>query len=1782
MANPFDEFDAKPSANPFDEFDAPAPKMPDTSGVQNLARSNLAAAANDNKDVPENGEPRHIPTPMQNLNTAAGFPVDKLIKGSAAPSDFTSKNRSQYARATSDGSAANSSDWHQTLLHAITPSPDNFLAHVGELETGFVKDMLNPEHAPTGMTGEQYLEWKRKQPKQGWLAQLGEDTSFPMGLLAAPVSGVISAFGAGGEEVVKHSYSPEEWAAMPPEEKQRKLNLGATVGQAIGGVGVAISPLLNRPIRENVFSPSKEFEPKPSSEGPIIEGEYSSSERKLLIGPKEVWNDYPGSEPIWDAVAEKLGKDVNEVTSHDIDTVIAEGSHNVHPPIEDFKSVSTVTDGAISESALKDLWVLTGITPEHFVRDVQSDPQIAVDVAAGKIPDKYVPLIQEPTAPAKALNVQADIDDRSFKVVDGDGDLVMKGFESWDDAREYIKGRERLAKDKESEERAAIEEEGNAVAEKAPEEDNLTPSQQRYKAKSAEERDATRSAEKAKLEDLENQVRPYEDGTYRDLFPDEIAQRDELRDRANRIRKNIEEYDAIDSMEKRKFGDEATKARQTFMDELKIKSEPVASGNGFVVYALDKKGRDRLDSIGEVQIVPNADGTYSVARIFVNEDVRGNGIATRLLDEVYKQLPEGAVIKRALETNVGRDFRNNYDAARLARKNTPNGELDVAGKQGEQLAAANEGRMKPRVGQKAADDGLFDVAGRGQGDIFDLPVEKSIDTTPTAPTPKPKLSVIEPSKSGKPTSLRTFLKNNGAKFDESGNLLSMKDENGKVRPSDLGKDRATELAHEYGYTDQRLSIPELENLVKDRPEHTRMQDAERDAKSRESAAAKELADRTVYEAEKVGIDSKVRKGETKAKYLQRLTDALVEFYKDQEGAMPPDVYRQIIGESIKAVENFTGKLTGNTFKQLGEGYIKTFQPELMGDKALLLDAFLAKYKTSLQEAENAYFRQNEREIRRWDRASRNDSLDWLYDHETGRWNEIDNPDHARFQTLMDAAHQIESKIIGKNGDEWYKENYLPHVFKKDAKSEAYFSNENMLKKYGPDWFTKKSTFKLLQDAVRAGLELETYNPERILMDRLMASNKMVRSMDLLLDAKGSGIAIEQRAFSVDKRIAKKEAEIVERQKKYKEAFEKKNPAGQVRAEGIPPVSSSLIERHKAVLEEMRTELDALKNEKSAYGNSVDAELKDGYRVLGPDNKVWLLDKQVVPLWKNAMEMKGLWERQGLAGNTYRGYMQAKATWVSVKLALSLFHPIHIAGIHLASGTATAAHHLIQGGKLSDLNFKNTSLRMGFDKNSLSNLKYLLKDNSSIPSNKTVVDGDGVTAWNTPIEERTPAQQEMVTRMVEGGFKPTMSAQDMVRFRDNLDKAISGIGVNNLRLLGAALQVPGKAMAPAMEHWIPALKSESYLLRTELALKRDPSLKTDAGRRGIVFRRIAQDVDRNYGEINQEVVFWNKYVKDIFNASMLSGGWKLAMLQNFRGLAEPAKIGYNYAKTGEFSKAQISEQILQSYVYTAYMLMMGALITKMLIGKWGDIKDWMNPDTGDVNSDGSKIRITPPAFFKEFTMMDRDVDEEGLLPGMTTFMYHQTLYPGIKETLGVAGDGISDLLTLSRNPIGKDGLDRTIISDPLDLQQWASYGYDSLAPITVTSSERAESKHSYVAELMNYLGFPIAGAYVDQSAFERKVLHAYHESNPTQYTAYSAKLKTKLQDAIYTNDSNKSEAVKAEMKRVGMTEKQITQAQKIYTEPFVNYAWTKLSPQEQRHLLESATEDEKQKFQLETQ
>lgn len=1531
------------------------PNPPDTSGVQKMAQDNLAA--NDNKEI--SAEPKSPQTPKERLNIAVGQPVANLLN----PDDNTPINpplRKAYTKMLQNGDANNFGDALQTILHTVVPIAHG-ISNPIDTTKKYAKNVA--ESAIAGMKA-------TPAAVAGMISPEVHQELVEAGDLESPIT--IAKIGAPtGPEMINAATQGE------------RSSLGTGASALFWPVASLLGPAINPLIEKTGGNPQKQGEPLTYRQ--TIPGVIGSTMDIFGMGalggahevtrPLGPWDNLPGKSVLAEHVAKAVNKPVDQISSADFDQAIAQGVNHKAPAAQDFKTVDNFTNGVLNEKTLHVVFNETGVKPEQVFTDARTDPSIAVDISAGKIPEQYEHLIEEksPLTPDKVepLHIVRDEVTRSFTVTDEEGDHVSGGFDSAEEARNFIEDEKFKA-----EEREAIEKEG----EEKPQ----------------------------------------------DVFTHESV-------------KEIEQEKPV---------------------------ENIYSGIEEKIGSMTQEERDlRLQ--------------------FLNKKMEAGIITPKELGE-----------REALADKA------------QAIKNTTIGNF----------------AQKPKI--------------------------------------------IPPSETGKVTSLRSFLSNNGAKFNEANELISIK-KNGEIIKGKSAQEYAHEIAKENGYLPKdeankpSRSVKDLQDSLAEKggKEHFRNQDANRVAKAKEALETRKNfdPDKIEQEAYSAGLDTELVKGETTKQRTTRLIKALQEFYKAQEGSGASDAMRKAIGSVITTAENFVGKLSGGLFEKLGESYIRTFQPELNGPLAKRADAFLAKYKARGQEAEHVQYMLSKQQIRKWDRKTSDEKMEWLNDHDTGRWNEDDDPDHARFQALFDATYKAETNAIGSDAEIGYKDNYLPHAWENPDEVKKYFNSDAYIKKYGKDGFTKRSEFQLVQDGIRAGFKLKTDNPERMLVARLLAGQDMIRVMDLLKDLEDSGIAKKATAFSIEKRIAKTEKSIAELQDKYKKEIEDiKNPK-QTTAEGVaPPTPSKKMQMVMKRLDALNTRLDDFNKEKAENKLTPEQmkELKGGFRVIGPDSKVWNIHQEVGPLWKNAMEMKGLWERDGAIGDSYRSYMQGKAIWTQVKLGISLFHPLHVAMIDLASDIASATHNLIQGGNLSSIATKENIPNLGLTKNTFRGQ-----------------DHPAIKAWNTDAKLKTPEQHQMVERIKEGGLNPIMSARDTIHFRENFDKAIKGIGLNNLRLISTAASLPGMIMKPFFEHWIPGMKAEIYLRRYQDAIDRDPSLANDYGRRGEIARQIAKDTDRTYGEMNNDVQFWNKNLRDSFNAAFISGGWKLAQIYNVRGLIQPLKIIHDFAKTGEFSKESITFNMLHAYAYTGLTLALGGAINTILgnpIGTtkdtvWDMIKNLVAPQTGEKNPDGTPIRLNQPAFAKEAYNLAHEINTKGLLAGSGAFLYHQTLLPGIADTL-----------------MNRDFVGREEISDPTDLNQWMNAGWQAINPIAMGNAEKAEMKGSKIGKIAGYIGFPLAGSYLNQTPFEQKVIAKFDEQNPPKGDAYQAKLKTDLKSAIAKKDTESEQRIEKMMKEEGMTSHQIESAKKTFTQPFAEHAWKELPVSDQKRLIESASDEEKKKFKVKGQ
>jgi hypothetical protein len=864
---------------------------------------------------------------------------------------------------------------------------------------------------------------------------------------------------------------------------------------------------------------------------------------------------------------------------------------------------------------------------------------------------------------------------------------------------------------------------------------------------------------------------------------------------------------------------------------------------------------------------------------------------------------------------------------------------------------------------------------------------------------------------------------------------------------------------------------------------------------------------------------------------------------------PEDAKREwLLRKPITAIEGFLGqKLKGTVMDKAAQSYVKLIQPELVSPISKRFEARTATYKVRLAEAKDNIAKMGEdaqRTQQKWGKERNYQNID---DLQRGIINGDKSPAGDEFaRARLDATSEEEAKVVGVEPSRYYRENYFPGMWKDPEKAQAFFRSPEFLKKFGNDWFNKEKKIPFISEGIKAGLEPEFHTKEEFVQARLVAGADLMERMRLLKNMQDDGMATRAGAYSIDKRTAATQDMLTKTKAKLKAWNDKVNDPKQPEFDFANPIVRKHAVDLQGRIDSLTKRADELAKEKTTHTappEVLKSLLGNSFRVLGPDNKVWMIHNDNGALWKNAMDIagdfgRGLRGNQGVTGSAYRLWMAGKNTWVPLKLAASLFHPLHVATIHLATGFATAAENSMKGGSHMD---------------SVKAIGESLKDAFGIQSMIR-----GATRGENPYLKPSPENRQT---MEEGGYRPQMSETELSQGRLAFYRALDQKEFHKLPI--PAAQMALRAMAsPIFEHWIPNVKTQAYLQRCELAVKRDPSLASDenTGKRSEVFTQIRKDTERTYGEMNYDNLFWNKSVKDAFQASFLSAGWKLAQLNYYRGLAEPAKLGYEALKTGEFNPKQASYNMLFSYVYGGMALTMGAIIARQLTGQPSDSDDMVFPRTGEKAPDGTDIRMKLPFFNNEAMALAHDYTTKGLLGGITSFVADQTLWKNAWNTIN-----------------NRDYYGKPLVRDFTNLHEVAHAAWDSVSPITFSNMARAESKGSNIGKDLAYTGLSLAPSYAGQSAFVQKVTAKYDEENPSKGTGYQDYLKKEYKQAKTTGDTAKMDDLRKQMSDEGITPKQVGNIGHNYSEPFVNNAWRKLTPQDQADLIKSATPEEKQKF-----
>ena len=528
----------------------------------------------------------------------------------------------------------------------------------------------------------------------------------------------------------------------------------------------------------------------------------------------------------------------------------------------------------------------------------------------------------------------------------------------------------------------------------------------------------------------------------------------------------------------------------------------------------------------------------------------------------------------------------------------------------------------------------------------------------------------------------------------------------------------------------------------------------------------------------------------------------------------------------------------------------------------------------------------------------------------------------------------------------------------------------------------------------------------------------------------------------------------------------------------------------------------------------------GWTTIGaPNRSNWMLAPDVQPLWKNAVEAKGLWAHEGAAGNAFRGWMTLKNIMVPLKLGLSGFHALHVAHISFVDRMSLAFDQLTRGGSVEDaLKFAmsaplapikeapyfSAGAAAGATAGTMVGgplggmiggvaggigtslaAKGLKKLGFAIPELETRAQ-QSRSAWLIPEGMRTPEQAQAVRYMTEGGFVPQISEELKIDAKRKLQDAwdnseLMKIGYHGIR---RAIEVPQKLM---FEEWIPNMKASAYLNSVQSLLARQPELITNDAMRKVALRTIAKQVDDRFGEMFYGNLFWNRYVKDAGIGSLLSLGWQVGGIRQFGGaITHPVVRGIR-ALSGGDTEAQAAVHAAQnraaySIGYAATGMLAMGVMSYMLSGETPTGWDFVFPRTGRNNPDGTPHRLTNMFYTREIPMAIKHIEEQGgnAVSGLADMLYSKAMFQPFAE------------LFHNRDYWGNE------IWSPnaplyVKAKQYLTHLFGEQVPMSFSGAQQAAKTGGQPWEMgMSFIGFGPAPAYVDKTAVQNRIAYLFRE------------------------------------------------------------------------------------------
>lgn len=623
-----------------------------------------------------------------------------------------------------------------------------------------------------------------------------------------------------------------------------------------------------------------------------------------------------------------------------------------------------------------------------------------------------------------------------------------------------------------------------------------------------------------------------------------------------------------------------------------------------------------------------------------------------------------------------------------------------------------------------------------------------------------------------------------------------------------------------------------------------------------------------------------------------------------------------------------------------------------------------------------------------------------------------------------------------------------------------------------------------------------------------------------------------------------------------------------------PEEIMLARQHASDIAAMRVELlrdleaQGLATEKTKTNPNPPKSGSYNYR-RSPTGQGYWVESSADMILHNAFDTKSLWTMPGIRGDAFRGAMWLKNTIVPVKLALSLFHPLHVATIDNATGMVRASKSLLSG-KSNPVKWVGEMVEAGLY-GSKGIPFYGLWDNPSVGNRLLKVYQGKIDPTRI-----TAADTLSLQYMAEGGMIPEMSVQFRNNAIEKFRKAINRRSVAAVwHLPFAAIEAMGK---PMFQIWIPSLKIASYLKDVQTAIKTNPRLLTDRAERLLTFRRLAKSVDNRYGEMAYSTLFWNRTVKDLAVANTLSLGWNLGFLREYGGGG--LDLGRAALKPGQIAEklktGQLDRPLFVAF-YTTQSLLYGGLLTWAMTGQSPtELIDYIYPKSGDVDpTTGKDERLNTMFYPREFAAISKHIEHEGLGSGLGHLVSNKA--SGVIGLVSQWATGVNSFDQEIRDPNSPwhEQLNQTLAATLLELE-----------PISVKSTRQGTSESKLKDAVLSVSGFSKAPRYATQTSTEASI--------STLYKKYYAPKQTPYETAILSNDRRELRRLydKGEIEAYGEKLDEMQQKYDLTAKEQMKLAQTvlrnqtfnpylsmfqRLTWQQQKRLLDKMSDDERAEY-----